>query len=247
MDRRSFRNRVLLDLVSSPWVLLPITLGLTSLLGAWAFVRGGYLLAMLGLVGVFSGLGALATRWISSRDKIARRAYERLGAEAAEQQARAFDDLHARLTTDGDPRTDRTLDFIRDLYARFTTLMNSDGQRPPVEIAVNIEKLLRTCIASLERSLKLWNTAQNLLTDEARQSVLDRREQVLTEVSQSVRQLAKTIDGIQTLGLERDSQRQLASLRQELEASLQVAQRVERRMQSIEDDLSLPSNDAVGE
>lgn len=238
MDRSGFKKKVLLDLVNSTWVLLPVALGASLLLGAWAVEGATNLLGFLGVSSLLAGVGVLATRWVTGHDKIARKVFEEMQTQAVQQEEQVLEDLHGRLEQDNDPRTGESLRMLRDLSRRIKAMKESGaGHRPPVEIATKVEKLVQSCIMSLERSLTLWETAQGMMTDEARQSVLKRREQILEEVKISIDYLARTLDGVQALGLDQRQDRKLASIRRELDESLDVARRVEERLQSLEADL----------
>ena len=230
---------MLLDLIASPWVVLPTAAGLTALLVAWGANLGGAVLSFLGVASLLAGAGALVTRWVVGHDAIAKRAFEEIQDEAERHRREALDTLSARLEGDNDPRTGQCLGALRELDQRLSALLDSGagGRRAPDEIAALARKLMRSSIMSLERSLQLWQTAHNMVTEQARKPILESREQLLDEVNQSITQLAQVLDQVQTLGLDSDPGRQLAAVRRELDESLSVAKRVEERIHSLEKDL----------
>ena len=241
MDGSSFRKQVLLDLAMSPFVLLPAALGLTLLLVSWAVGAATQLLAFAGVMSLLTGAGALVTRWIISRDKIAKRVFLRAHEQMAAQKERELDELAAQLEKDEDPWTGQALKTLRVLADRFRDLMDPSKtpRTPPVEIAGTVQRLLDSSYQSLKGSYKLWETSQKVLTEAARREVLEKREKVLVEVDKSITQIAKTIDGLHTLGLDTTTPgADLASMRQELEENLNVARRVERRMNELETELN---------
>ena len=240
MDRSRVFKKVLLDLVTAPVTLLPVAAGSSLLMVGWALGSGAGLLALLGVSGILAGLGALATRWILRSDQIARHAVEAIQAEAMQAQAQTLDALDRKLRQDKDPRTETVLRELRSLYDSFKKDAGWVGEinaRVAYEIANTVEKLFRGCIISLERSLDLWHSARKMRTEERKSAVLASRERILEELAASVHQLAKTLDDVQALTLDRAEDESLARIREELNESLAVAHRVEARMQSLEAEL----------
>ena len=232
-------KRVLLDLLLSPWTVLPVVAGLTSLMISWG-AGGAAFFNVLGVASILAGIGALATNWIVNSGKIIRKALQALQAEAIQKQQDALDELDRRLQQDKDPRSENSLRELRRLYDGFKE--NKDwsrklNERSAFEITNKVEKLFRGCIISLERSLQFWETASKMNTPDGRASVLQSRERILEEVHKSVGQLARTLDGIHRLAIEQSEDHNLTRIRQDLDESLEVARRVEERMQSLETEL----------
>ena len=234
MDPARLRKRVLLNLVSGPWTVLPAVAGLTALLAAWGAELGGGWVAFAGVTGLLASVGSLATQCIFRLDELTRQAFETLEAEALAEQQEKLDNLYRRLKKDEDPRDERLLKQLRSLYQTFqqdTGWVKRLDRRSAVEIASQVEKLFQACIISLERSLDMGQAASRMATSDGRRSAHQARDRLLGEVEQSLRQMAETIDGVQSLGLERDNGQELARIRRELDESLSVARRVEERMQ----------------
>jgi methyl-accepting chemotaxis protein len=84
-------------------------------------------------------------------------------------------------------------------------------------------------------------TAARMKTAEGRKTTLASRERMIDEIRASVEQLAHTIDGVQALAAEKRPDQDLAQIRRELDESLEVARRVEERMQSLEAELGKPA------
>ncbi len=240
MDRSRFRKKVLLDLLSSPWTVLPTALLWSLFLAAWAVGQGAVLLSFLGLGGLLAGLGAMATRWILRGDEISRDAFKELQAEAFRKQAEALDDLDRRLQRDDDPRTETTLRELREIYEEFKKDASwAEGLKTRVsfEIASKVERLFEECVNSLRRSLELWEVAEKMRTETLRKEMLESRSSLLGEISRSLEQMQKTVDSVHALRLEKSDTTRHAQIREELDASLEVARRVEERMRSLEHDL----------
>lgn len=237
MDPSKLRKRVLLNLATSPWVLLPTVAGLSLLLLTGVLPQGMEYLVLGGVGGVLTGIGALATRWVYGSDELTRQALEELRAEALAEEEKAIDALAQRLLTDDDPRTEVHLQKLRSLYRDFradTAWTTRVSPFVAVEIAQNVDSLYKGCVRSLERSLEFWQTAKKMTTSEARKKILDARERILDDIAGSIDQLARTLDEVRTLGVKVDAGEDLAHLREELGASLTVARRVEERMQELD-------------
>jgi hypothetical protein len=240
MDDGEFRKRVLLKIAAAPSVLLPIAAGGTALLAAWGFGQPVGLLSFLGVAGVLTGVGALATRWIFGVE----RATREVADEAEDEQRRMRDKeiarLERRLRRDKDPRSQQYLRRLRKMVKRFREETAEQATIPSAQVAeitAHSDRLFRSCVASLERSLVLWRTAQKMHTESAKAATLEARERVFEEVEASIEHLARIFDGVHTLSLADDGQGRMASIREELEASLNVARRVEERMQTIRESL----------
>jgi hypothetical protein len=244
MDPSRFRRKVLVDLIAAPWTLVPAALGASALTVAWGLDQGTGFLAFMGVTGLIAAVGAVATQWVLGSDKLMRRAFEALQAEDARKQEESLDRLDRRLQGDDDPRPEQCLRDLRQLYQGFkrdTAWTGRIGERSAVEIANKVEKLFQACIISLERSQELMESAARMKTPAARKTSLESRERLLDEVRASVEQLAHTIDGVQSLAMEKSKEQDLALVRQELDESLEVARRVEERMQTLEAELGKPA------
>jgi hypothetical protein len=234
MDPARLRKRVWLQLASAPLTVLPAVAGATALLAAWGVDAGSGWLAFLGVSGLLASVGSLATQCIFYLDEHTRRAFASLEAEALAEQERKLDNLYRRLRKDDDPRDDELLKQLRSLYRTFqqdTEWVKRMRQQSAVEIASQVEKLFQASIISLQRSLDLARAADRMATDDGRRTALLSRDRLLSEVQESIAQMAKTIDGVQSLGLERNGD-DLARIRRELDESLNVARRVEERLQT---------------
>lgn len=250
MDPARFRRKVLTDLVASPWTLIPGAGGLSLLMIAWGLDQGTGWLPFLGVASLLVSAGTLATRWLFQHDDIAREAFEDLQREAVGMQEKQLDQLEARLAADRDPRDENSLRYLRDLYGAFradTAWTERLEGRSVLEINGQVENLFRACIASFQRSLELRDTAMAMRTKEGQRSVFEAREKLLEEINQSIRQLAGTLDNVKALALAQTPAHDLARLRQELTASLDVAKKVEERMQTLEAELGHPQTAAPRE
>ena len=212
------RKKVILDLVSSPMTLFPMTVGGSCLLGAWAMGTGG-LLAFAGAAGILIGLGSLASRFILGIDKITSNIFKYESEEKYRQKEEKLNKLDEKLCNDGDRRTQGLLRELRSLNSSFqedikygTITVNLN------EILDKVQLLFDGCIDQLELSLKMRGRNRN---------------KVINEVYTSVNQLKKIIKEFHTFRTEKLSSN-LQQLRDDLEQSMEVARITEEQISNIE-------------
>jgi len=229
----------MLDLISAPSVLLPPLIGVTMALAAWASRQFVELGAFAGLTGCVVGLGSLGTRWLTRHDEITRKVFERMQTETLDSRDQKFDDLAALLATDEDPRTGEALDQLKVLQRSLDDIRRNDTHNSvdASDLIRSSQNLIGHCLTSLERSFQLWRTAQAMLTKRARRELIDKREILVHEITESIARIAGAVDGIRTLGIEDNPGEKLASIRTELDTNLELARRVDKRMQSLEKEL----------
>jgi hypothetical protein len=237
LDRAAFRRKLVLRLLASPLTLAPLLLGLTDLLALWAFSISSGMGVFAGLTGILGGLGIFLTRLFVDRG-VGEEVVAALEKEATAAREASLDELERRLSADGDPRDNQSLRELRTLARVFRERFSRPerlGSAATVEILSGVDELFDRCVRSIEMTLDLWYTAHEMGAGEARDAVLERREQILTEVGASIRQMGRILAGLQHLQAEDGgAESELARLRQELGQSLEVAKRVSRRMQQID-------------
>jgi len=237
LDKRRFRRKFLLGLLSSPLTLCPLGVGVTVLLVAWAFSIGTGVALFVAMGCILGALGTFFTRLVVGSEAISKAAVEEMQKEAHEAREKSLDELDGKLTRDGDPRTQASLRDLRALAKAFNE-SRTPGAGLNIEsmfdIASGVEQLFNRCVQSLERTLQLWRTARKMATPEAKKPILERREGIIEDVGESIEQLGKVLVGIQGLGSGESASSELASIREELDQRLAVAKRVEERMRSLE-------------
>ena len=225
------KKKVLLDLFGSPGTVLPIVAGMSAWMLSWA-VDGNTLLNLGGLVGVLGGAGFLATRLIFGLEQITENAFRYLNDQKREAQEQALDALQTRLRDDKDPRTQTYLRQLRELYTNFQDDIRSGKVAGAARtVQEQVEKLFRAAVKHLEHSYHLWLTAGRLSGD-ARLALLEERERVVQEVQETVEHLSRTIEQFHSFRV-KESEAELARLREELDETMQVARRAEARLESL--------------
>jgi hypothetical protein len=88
-------------------------------------------------------------------------------------------------------------------------------------------------VSSLEKTLQLWKTADSLASEMARKPILEQREKLVGDVVQTVEHMSRTLASVQGITSRGDGDARLQHLRGELDQSLEVAKKVEQRVDSL--------------
>ncbi len=237
LDRKRLQRRVLLDLLTSPWTLAPITLGITLLAGALAFSRKPGMLLLAGLASVLAAAGTMLTRWLFGTETLTRKAMAELQQETLEAHEQRMDELDRRLAADQDPRTEAALRDLRAFERAFRDESTWGARLDAAsrfDIVAGLEDLFDGSVKSLETADQLWETASGLQTTQARRAILDRREELIGDVQASIEQLGRMLVGIQRFdeASGKDTTSALARIRTELDENLAVAEKVHEKMRT---------------
>lgn len=238
MNEWKYRSRILGRLIASPLVGLPIGLGFAT----WLFgaLWGDDLLILVGACGLLFGSAVAQRRWKRNHSQIRRAAAEKYRDESNRNHEQFLNELDRRLRADDDERTNQHVEALRQLHRRMRQVGIFEDELTPLvlsDVKEKTEQLYRSCLSSLERSIVLRDTALEMMTASARGRLLTSRESLLAEVGTTIRHLGATLDFLQTSRLEKDDDRHLSRMWQELEVGLEVARRVEDRMTDLEHSL----------
>lgn len=240
MDKRAYRRRVLLNLLTRPLTLIPLVGGTSLLLAGWAAGQRAGVVLFAGVLGVLAGAGKFLSSVFLGGGKTADRVFDTMKAEAQQKREQALDDLVHRLQHDGDPRTERALSDLRTLVAMYgedTDWTDHLNSRTGFDLLRGISSLFDTSVGYLEKSLTLKLAADRLQTEETRRSLAERREVLIEEVQKSIKHLGEVLGSVQHVGAHGDRGGRLGQLREELDANLEIARRVEERMAGWEADV----------
>lgn len=224
------KKKVLLDLFVSPWTLVPMVGGLSAWMVSWG-VGSNATLNLIGLAGVLVGVGIQASRLIWGVEELTERAHGYLTAQERAKLSEYLDDLATRLSRDDDWRTEESLKRLRALYA---ALDEDDPPRGHAAIAIReqVEKIFQASVKQLERSYGLWEKARRLPKG-TRGPLLEQRSEAIDEVVLTVNHLSQTVAQYHTFHSD-DTDDGLSRLREELDATIEVARRADERMEHLE-------------
>jgi hypothetical protein len=241
LSRSGLKKKALLRHLSSPWVLGPFLVGLTTLAAIWTFsVRSG-IGVFAGIACVLGAMGAFLTRLVLGSESVAKESLEELRHEVQEEREKALDQLDRDLTADGDPRTEGCLRDLRALTKAFQecqTWSSELNTNVIFDVLAGVDRLFQRCVESLEKTLALYHTARQMSTPQAREKILGQRERIIADVGESTKQLSDILGGLMNLGAASDEDgSDLARVRAELDRSLEVARTVEKRMHRLEQEV----------
>jgi len=237
VNRDEIRQRVFLRLAASPLVLGPLVLGFTSMVSAWAFdFRQAGLFIFGGIAGMLIGAGSFVSKLLLSGNKEAHKVLTEVEKEKFENRQKSLDELERALErSDNDPRPEEALGDLRTLVGTFQSIEkdSSSGQWAiMVDVRLQVESLFAHCVRLIEQTHHLRLTADKLSTEAARHPILEQRELIIHEIQACVKQLSHSLVSLQKLGHVQASTQDLQQMRKELDSSLEVARKVEERMQN---------------
>ncbi|GAA4428411.1 hypothetical protein [Bremerella cremea] len=225
----SVKKKVLLDLFVSPWTVIPIVGGLSAWLLSWG-IDGNTTLNVIGLAGVLAGMGIQASRLIFGIEDLTARAHNYVTEQERLERNQHLDQLARRLEQDQDPRSEQCLNRLRALYTSLE--LDAPVGHAAISIREKVDKLFNAAVRQLERSLELWDKA-NRLPGKIGRPLLEERRKAVDEVVLTVEHLARTVQQYHSFQL-RDSDDELAKLRQELDRTIEVARRAEEVIESLD-------------
>ncbi len=226
------RKRIFNELVFAPSVILPGVVGASAWLISWG--AGGLgAMNLVGLVGVLGAVGWFATRAIFQMESIAAKVMRAEATKLKRAEEEKLDDLRQRLRVDRDPRTKDYLTLLRTSRDEFEEIAKEPGiALRSMDVIKQMQQLFRSAIDQLEYSLKLHELAERL-NDGQRDRVIHQREEVLTEIRDSVEHMQSAVKHYRDL-IDREQHTDLNTLQDELDASIRIAKRTEERMKELD-------------
>jgi hypothetical protein len=222
------KRKVYLDLFAAPSTLLPLVGGATALIGSWA-IGGQELMTFAGIAGILSGIGIFATRIIFGLEKITKDAFEYSRLKEHEKLKATLQDLYDRLVADDDPRTEKLLVRLCNVYNKIN--MDTSQRRIPSsagDVVDSIHQMFHVCVDYLNHSHQLWEQSTKM-HGESLKVLKDQRQELIEEVEKSVTFLENTIGQLNVLPSTRTRQ-SLSQMRAELDESIRVARATEERI-----------------
>lgn len=223
------KKKVLLDLFVSPWVIVPMVGGLSAWMLSWG-MDGSTTLNMIGLAGVLAGIGIQASRLIFGIEDLTKKAHTYVTEQEKLEQEQKLDQLMVRLKKDEDPRSEECLKRLRTLHASLA-LEPPQGHTATM-FREKVDKLFLAAVRQLERSLELWEKSRRLPGNTSR-LLLTERKKAIDEVVLTVNHLSRTVEQYHAFQL-KDSDDELAKLREELDRTIEVARRTEEVIDALD-------------
>lgn len=237
MAVKEVKKKVLLDIFAAPSALVPLAVGLSSLLVSWA-MDGNPVFSMLGLAGVLGGVGVMASRLIFGLENITQRAHSTLADQRRREHEAKLDALDDRLKEDQDPRTEDALRHLRHIINSFQTdSAKGKVSGAGVQILQQVDDLFQACVSQLEHCYDLW-VASHGSSRGGRERMLAERESIIDDIGETIDHLESTLSDLRSLRRKR-SDVDLDQMRAELEDTMKAAQRAEERLADLDRQLPL--------
>lgn len=220
------RKKVFLDLFVSKSTLLPVVVGgSTSILAIaadqWLLALGGF---SLGVVGV----GVFLSRFIFNLEAVTENAFKYL----QEKKKAEFEESLNKLEEELNFKDSGQFKTLRTIYNHHKEQIEKGDITTSEELEEKLNKLFQACVEQLKYANELYNTAQSL-TKDAKKSVMDKRQKVLTEIADSIQCFNTIIDEIYSINTNK-STKSLSDLRNDLKSSFEVVKRTEARVAELD-------------
>ena len=230
IDPIKLQKKTLWYCLASPFTLLPFVVGASALLVQWAFSFLSPVGAVIVLLGFAGAGGGFFTNWLTRRDTIRQKIVAEEERKEKQQRENELDQFARQLLKYADLRPS---DYLKDIRALWKSFQEQDFWRKSatdismVEIIATIDKLFEGCIASLKRSLILYDTASRLDNKAAKKELKDKREELISSVEESITKLGKVLAELSVKEAELSSESDVTLIQRELEAQLASAREID--------------------
>ncbi|MBN2589405.1 MAG: hypothetical protein JXA96_06060 [Sedimentisphaerales bacterium] len=235
MDKERFRRKYLLGIFLSPLTLFPAAAGFTGFLGFMLFQKTVNAVVSLA-IGLGLGLGILAQRLIIGSEKIAQKAKKETEDEERAERETKLDKLDKELRkTRGkqDEEALRELRFLVDNFNKSDLWKQSLDAVSANSLLSTIDEIFEQCLSSLYQTIQLYQLAQEAPSKRISDSILGKRDSIIKGVQDSVTRLNVTLCAAQELRVSNDQEAKLSRLSEELTSQLDIAKRVQERLENI--------------
>lgn len=227
------KKKILLDLGSSPFSLLPLATGICLMLAAWAF--NSSLFGFLGICGVLAGVAMFLVQLIFQMDKLKEKAkLWQLNSISKDREIK-LDELDHKLCNDLDPRTETALRDLRSLISMFKKHVRDGlikGQVGSI-ISDNVNALFNGCVVQLRQSFEMFKAVRKMSGKE-RLELQKQRNEIINDVVESIKELEKTINKCFSMATNRVSS--MSDKRKELQMTMEGIARAEQEVENIIND-----------
>ncbi len=236
MDPVAISIRFWIRILGLPWIWVPAVTGVSLTLSGysnWFAVAGP----------LFSAI-AVCYLLVWQRREIWEISADDIRAEAQYQEQAKLRELRRLLRGDKDYRSNQCMRELQTLYDRMQhnrlVEAHPDDAANVRDIKQQTWDLYRAGFGSLERSFDLWVGADQMTDTEASESLLQSRQTLLDEVSDSLQHLGKALDYLQTRKLQDSDDAHLTETGKELTQGLEVARNIQRRLDELARELKSP-------
>lgn len=243
--RRHTWRRVL----TGPMVML---FGAASVATTAALALGDWRWGLLGLVPVaaasytLTGIAALG-RYVSKRGRFHREALKKARRELVLDGPASLEVLREFLMLTGDRELGKQADALLRIETRLQTLRDAPPDALNVTTHATLGQLRDAAVGLLIKAAQLKEHAKQLVRPESRHQVQQLRDELVDSARDSVVRLDETLDQLQVNSLKQDlrSGDDPAPLQQELDQQLELARRVDARIDAFDGEVRGAERTAV--
>ena len=239
---------------SHPAVIVPIMIGFMAT-AAGAFFPVGIIAFAAAFISLRSRLSrrkrakrqvAEAARGVRTRGR--GRSAERAPAVPEGPDSDSLEGLRDALTKQKNERGASEADRLIELKSRLSLDANAGGVTVPEELREPIKSLLEAGKGMLRKAVKLGAVAPQLSTPEAREEMGALMDELLIDLAETNGELAHALDQLQLREMRNDRpEREIDRLRRELDEQLNVARRVDERLDILDDEIQPDSRERAAD
>lgn len=227
------QKKILLDLVITPYTVIPGLLGASMLLLSVAM---GGTCAFIGFICFLLGFGSLCTNFMFNLTKVSKKVADEWQNTQQKKKDRDLDLLDRHLEETRETSDENALRNLRALYGAFCTDFQN-GQvstHVPHTMLGQIDQLFEQCIFHLQRSFEIHEQAK-LVTGNLKKGLNKQRKELIAEVEKSVAALADVINEVRAMRIKTEKG-QLSKLQGRLSSQLSVARATEESIAALDND-----------
>ena len=160
----------------------------------------------------------------------------------------SLEGLRDALTKQKNERGASEADRLIELKSRLSLDADAGGVTVPEELREPIKSLLEAGKGMLRKAVKLGAVAPQLSTPEAREEMGALMDELLIDLAETNGELAHALDQLQLREMRNDRpEREIDRLRRELDEQLNVARRVDERLDILDDEIQPDSRERAAD
>ncbi len=234
--RSRITRRIWKRIVGHPTVLLPALVGGVAL-SMFLSTRAPVL--PTAFVGLLAALAVAGWRHARYSAVFGAQEEEKIRTQLRETGRATLTDLRQTLQLDRNPEAVKDVDRIEQFSDRLDRGRAGEGFVIPPELEPTLVGLRDACVDMLRKVVRLGGVAQDLSTPDAKDQVARMTANLLVDAREATDQLGRTLDQLQLRALRDDAaESELADIRHELDAQLNVARSVDTRLEDLERSLA---------
>lgn len=221
------KKRVMVEVLTSSWTLVPSGLGLTFLL----LSPFSLVFTFLGIVGVTVGGAFGLSNWLFNQEEIADRALKAIFKQEKQVLQERLHKLNRMLCATSELADERILRDLQEIYIGF---MDDVREKRvigvPEGILNQLTQLFHACLKTLEHSYALY-TQSSKLSSALASKVKAKRKSMLEDVRKNVDSMFEMISELRMLSLNAgDNKKEMERIRRSIERGLNLAKDLDNLM-----------------